>query len=101
MTEFQSKFNGRDARHRHAMLGILLMLAREIANGPDGMKFRQEPFEGAKHNGWIPNAWRSKQRALVSLVDQAQQGFGYVLRGNVKVQYYLALKPKTKKKVSE
>jgi len=79
------------------MFQILIALAREVANGPNGMRFKVNFFAHAKKLGWIPKTCRTKKQGLVYLVDLAMQGFGYVPKGNVKDQYYAAIKPKMKK----
>jgi hypothetical protein len=98
-TNFQSKFDPARLEHRAQMFQILIALAREILNGPSGMKFKQNFFQHAKRLGWIPENIRTKRVGLEYLVNLAVQGFGYVPKGTVKE----ALAPKKtikKKKVA-
>lgn len=83
MEDFQTKFNGRRVDHRAQMLQILIAMSREVLNGPDGMRFRQNFLAHAKKLGWLPSKARTRKQALPLLVKQARLGFGYVPRGTV------------------
>jgi hypothetical protein len=96
MTDFVSKFNGRRVEHRAQMLQILIALSREVINGPNGMKFKQNFFANAKNLGWISAKTRTKKQGLVQLVQLAKEGFGYVPKGSVLQALNIAQK-KTKK----
>lgn len=91
MSDFVSKFDGKRLDHRAQMIAWLLMLAREVRNGPEGLKFKANPFASAKRVGWIPKTCRTKKQGLVYLVDLARQGFGYVPKGTVLDQYQTIL----------
>lgn len=84
MTDFQSKFDGKRMDHRAQFFQIIIPLAREILNGPGGMKFKVNFFQHAKNLGWIPKTTRTKKAALQLLVELGKQGFGYVPKGTIK-----------------
>jgi hypothetical protein len=102
MTEFQSSFNPRNIGHRAKMLGTLIALTTEIRTG-EKFSSKGDILPHLKHIGWLPKSIRLKKKALVFLVDQAKTSFGYVPKGNVKIQYILAKQPKrqAKRKVAK
>lgn len=82
MSEFKSKFDGRQMGHRFKMLQLLHGLAMEINHGIP-VKRGVSIVNHTKSIGWMPEGIRMKKAALAELVRQAQAGFGYKPRDGV------------------
>jgi hypothetical protein len=83
MSEFKTKFDGRQQGHRFKMLQLIHGLSLEINTGIK-VSSRGSILQHAKQIGWISEDIRFKKVALGRLVEDAKQGFGYVPTERIK-----------------
>lgn len=83
MSEFKTKFDGKQQGHRFKMLQLIHGLSLEINTGIK-VSSRGSILKHAKEIGWISENIRFKKVALGRLVDDAKKGFGYVPSDRVK-----------------